>query len=129
MKFLGKMTIFGALVLLGATTALAREPVRIDAASEQAADASYKQMVGTLSQRQQIELAVAVIQLNMAGKTSAYDVVSDKSLQSPTAGRIKDRIAGMSADEIIALSHTAADVTTTVEIEAVPAPRRPLERG
>ncbi|WDS37991.1 DUF6694 family lipoprotein [Pseudoxanthomonas sp.] len=101
--------------------AQAREPVRIDASSEQAANNSFKKMMKALPQNKQSALAAAILQLNLAGVNSAYDVVGNPSLQSLSAGRIKDRIAGFSADEIITLSQAAPDVTTKVEIQETPA--------
>lgn len=111
--------------------AQAREPVRIDASSEQTANASFNQMMKALPRSKQGALAGAMLQLNLVGTNSVYDVVGNPALQSLSAGRIKDRIAGMSAEEIIELARTAPDVDTKIEIHEQPAPAAPavIERG
>lgn len=56
-----------------------------------------------------------MLKINMAGVQSAYDVVQSKDLQSPSIARIKDRVAGMTAEEIIALANRTSDVKVEVE--------------
>lgn len=124
MNYLGKPVIAGALFFIALTPAVAKESARINAENEQVANSSFKKMMKALPQKKQQELAIAMLQLNMAGKNSVYDVMPG---EKPSAGRIKDRIAGMSADEIIELSRTAPDVKTKVKIN--PAPWKTTEQG
>ena len=100
-----------ALSLVGA--ACSAEPVRLDASSDAAAKKSFDRMEKNLSPKLQRELIVAMVKLNMVGVNSAYDVVANPELQSPSIVRIKDRVAGMTAEEIIDL----ADRTSTVKVD------------
>lgn len=86
----------------------------LDASSAAAAEASYKQMQRSLPQAKQVELAMAVMAINFIGVNSAYEVVNNPELQQPGVARIKDRIAGMSAEQIIA--YAASNSTTKVEV-------------
>lgn len=89
--------------------------VRLDATSDTTAQESYEKMMRQASEKQQQALAVAMLKLNMAGVQSAYEVVQDKDLQSVSIARIKDRVAGMTADEIIALAERTSDVKVDVK--------------
>jgi hypothetical protein len=86
------------------------DAVRIDSSSQEAAEASYKTMMKGRSEWENQKLALAVLMLNMAGVKSAYEVVGNPELQSPSIGRIKDKVAGMTADEIITLAARTSDV-------------------
>jgi len=91
------------------------EDVRIDATSVETAVASYQAMMTGRSQAQQQQLALAVLMLNLEGVKSASDAGDDAG----SVGPIKDKVAGLSADEIIALSARVK----TLRIEVVqPAP-------
>ena len=92
-----------SVLAVGCTTPAERSAVRIDASSIESAEDSYKAMTRGQSHAKKQELAIAVLVLNMEGVTSAYEVVGNPELQSPSIGRIKDRVAGMTAAEIIAL--------------------------
>lgn len=89
------------------------EMVRIDATSEATAATSYSAMMKGRSLTDQQKLAVAVLKLNLEGANSAYDVARNPELQNPTIGRIKDKVAGLTADQIIEL----ADRTSSLRIE------------
>jgi hypothetical protein len=75
--------------------------VRIDATSAETAEASYQAMLVGRSEAQMQRLALAVLLLNLEGVKSAYDLVGD---DHGSVGAIRNKVAGMSADEIIALS-------------------------
>jgi membrane-bound lytic murein transglycosylase B len=96
-----------------ATSANTDQSVRLDAASDSTAQQSFDKMLSQSSTKRQQELAIAVLKLNMSGVKSAHDVVRRPELQHPSILRIKDRVAGMTADEIIDL----ADRTSNVKIE------------
>ena len=59
------------------------------------------------------QLVGAMLQLNFNGVNSAIEIASSPALQHPSILRIKDKVAGMTADEIIDL----AKHTSTVKIE------------
>lgn len=59
---------------------------------------------------------MAMIAINLSGASSAHDVVRNPVLQSPSIGRIKDRGAGMSAEETIA--YAASVSTVKMETQA-----------
>ncbi|MBW8368880.1 MAG: hypothetical protein K0M70_13600 [Arenimonas sp.] len=96
------------------TNSDARYVTRLDATTVQSAQMSFQRMSEELPQNKKQELVMAMIAINLSGVGSAYDVVRNAELQSPSIGRIKDRVAGMTAEEIIAY---AANVST-VKIEA-----------
>jgi hypothetical protein len=104
-----------AAVLLGlaALTAGAREPIRLDASSAEAAEASWKQMVGSAHGGKKQKLLEAMLKINLAGVQSGYEVVGNRDLQSLGIARIRDKVAGMSAEEIIELGERVG----TVKIE------------
>jgi hypothetical protein len=94
--------------LLITSFAQAREEVRIDGSSDKAVEQSYARMLGSLKGEQQIDLGTAIIQLNMIGISSAREMLADPELRNPGPVRIKDRIAGLTAAEIIALAKRTA---------------------
>ncbi|GAA4861344.1 hypothetical protein [Luteimonas vadosa] len=87
-----------------ATAPATQDVLRIDATSTDSAEASYKAMMSERSEADQQRLALAVLMLNMEGVESAREVVDNPELQSPSIGRIKDKVAGLSANEIIELA-------------------------
>jgi len=96
------------------TTRVDRSVSRIDASTTEAAEASYQRMLAPLAQAKQMQLALAVLAINMIGVNSAYEVVNSPELQTSSIGRIKDRVAGMSADEIIA--YAAKNSTLRIDV-------------
>lgn len=60
------------------------------------------------------ELAIAILKLNMAGVKGAHELLADPDLQKPSIIRIKDRVAGMTADEIIGLANRTSEVRVEV---------------
>lgn len=106
---------FVAVLVAGcATPGTGPAVARIDASTTATAEASYKAMLGKLPQAKQMQLSLAVLTINMIGVNSAKEVVNNPELQSPTIGRIKDRVAGMSAEEIIA--YAAKNSTVRIEV-------------
>jgi hypothetical protein len=104
-----------AAVMAGCATSEANRSVaRIDAATTATADSSYRVMLNQLPEPKQMKLSLAVLVINMIGVNSAYEVVNKPELQSPSVGRIKDLVAGMSADEIIAFA--AKNSTVRIEV-------------
>lgn len=101
--------------LLFVSGAHAREPIRIDASTDASARVSFDRMTASLSPRKQQALQIAVLILNMEGVSSAYEVVNDPELQRPSIERIRDKVSGMTADEIIRLSKRVKSVRATVQ--------------
>jgi len=96
-----------------ASTGLAHEVVRIDASSDAAAQKSFERMNLQLSQKRRQDLALALVKINLIGVNSAKEVDGNPELQSFGIQRIKMKVSGMTADEIIKY----ADANSTVKIE------------
>jgi len=113
MKWTFRCLLLTLLLVVGGI-ATAAEPLRIDGSSAETAKASYLKMAKKLPPAQQQALGLAVLKLNLDGVQSAYQAMDrDTSIVG-----IRERVDGMTAEEIIALGETA----TGVKIEAVPAP-------
>lgn len=108
------LTFLIALIPISSLHAI--EPSRIDASSDATTEASYGRMTRELSPQGQQELAIAVLKINLAGVMSATEVTANPNLQHPSVTRIKDKIAGMSADEIIDLANRVSTVTVKVGV-------------
>lgn len=89
----------------------AKEPVRIDASSSESAEASWIDMLNSVSRRKQRTLIEAMLKINFAGIQSAREVAENPELQRPSISRIKDQVAGMTASEIIEYGESVATVT------------------
>ena len=104
LKKIAVVMLSSALLLGCATTSVKRTAVRIDASSIESAETSYKAMMRDRSEPDQQKLALAVLMLNMEGVKSVYVVVGNPELQSPSIGRIRAKVAGMTAEEIMELA-------------------------
>ncbi len=87
---------------------MAKEAIRLDASSDAAAESSWERMVESVSAAKKQKLLVAMLQINLEGVNSAHEVVGDPELQRFGIARVKDRVAGLDADEIIALGGRAS---------------------
>lgn len=104
-----------ALACISLTVA-AGQGIHIDASSEASADRSFQRMLNSLDTNQKTQLAAAVVQLNLVGVETASDAPAH-----PSAGRIRDKIGGLTASEIIDLAHrTATNATVTATTVRVP---------
>lgn len=112
--FRNVLNVLIAVALFSVANVQAKEPIRIDASSDAAATTSYDQMIESLPARKRQQLQIAVLILNMDGVSSAHEVVSDPELQNPSIERIKDRVSGMTADEVIRLSKGVKTVRAEV---------------
>ena len=104
-----------AALVMGCASHHPAEAVRIDASSPQAAEASYQAMMDALSPEEQQKLAIAVVMLNMEGVKSVYEVVGNPDLQKPSMAHIRDKVAGMTAEEIIARANKNPSVKINVK--------------
>jgi hypothetical protein len=94
-----------------ATGAYAKEPVRLDGSSEQAAVATWEAMVDSAKPKTRKKLIEAVLKINLAGVKSAAEAAENPELQSLGIVRIKDQVAGMTAEEIIEYGERVSTVT------------------
>lgn len=104
---------FALTVTACATSGSSTSQIRLDATSDATAQSSFSAMSEALPPEKRQELLVAMLKLNLTGVNSAYEVVQNPDLQSPSIVRIKDQVAGMTAQEIIDL----ADRTSSVKAE------------
>lgn len=93
--------VVAAALVSCATSGRDEDAVRIDATSVETAEASYRAMMVGRSVAQQQRLALAVLLLNLEGTRSANDLVGD---DQGSVGPIRNKVAGLSAEQIIALS-------------------------
>jgi hypothetical protein len=97
--------ILSVLLIFAAITGTsARDPVRIDASSDIAANTTFEKMMRDCPRGQQKALVAAIVQLNLTGTHTVYEVVNDANKLQISAAHVKDQISGMSADEIIAFA-------------------------
>lgn len=99
-----------ACTLCLAICAYADEPVRLDATSSASARESFGKMMDQSDARQRKALAIAILRINMEGVGSVQKAMADPSLQAFGVERIKDKVAGMTAAEIIALGERSSTV-------------------
>lgn len=106
--------------------------IRIDGSSDEAANRTFQRMVKSLKPDQQQALVIALLQINFIGVQSVTEAAGSGDLQKPSAARVKDKIAGMTAPEIIAFAKNNATTTAFVEGEEPGVPQellRPLAGG
>jgi hypothetical protein len=127
-----KFVVALLIVLLGWSSFAWGGQIRIDGSSDDAANRSFQRMMSSLKPDKQQQLAVAFIQINMTGVNSVYEALNDPGLQHPSAARIKDKIAGMTASEIIEFARKTATAQVFIKGQepGVPADlTRPLVGG
>lgn len=115
-RFSGLTMALLALLLIS-SLAHAKPEFRIDSTSDKSVQQSYARMLGSLDNEGQAKLVTAIVQLNMVGISSAEEMLADPELRSPGPVRIKDRIAGLSSAEIIALANKTATTKVLVNGE------------
>jgi len=110
---LGKTSRFlPALIALVSLSAGAGQGIHIDGSSDAAANRSLQRMLSSMDTNQKSQLADAIVQLNQ-GVDGTSGAAGNSAQQRPSAARIKDKIAGMTASEIIELAHRTATTTTS----------------
>lgn len=97
-----------------ATSVDSTSEIRLDATSDSSAKNSFAAMAKALEPQKRQELLVAMIKLNLVGVESASEVVQNPALQSPSIVRIKDQVAGMTAQEIIDLAERTSSVEAKI---------------
>src|SRR4051812_21051777 len=103
------------VLLVSGSFALAGQVVRIDGSSEEAANRSFQHMMESLKADQQQALLAALIQINLGGAESVYDALRNPKMQHPSAGQIRDKIAGLTAAEIIEFANKAGTARAIIK--------------
>ena len=111
MKSIAVMLAF--IVAVASASAVAQAPLRIDASSDAAARASWEAMLSSATPTEHQELLNALLQINLAGVQSAKQVVGQPGMQHLGIVRIKDTVAGLTAEQIIKLGNQVS----TIKIE------------
>ena len=100
--------------VLATGIACGKEPIRVDASSDAAAEFSWKRMTESVTPAKRQKLMVAMVQINLAGVNSAYDLVANPELQGFGIARAKDKVGNLNADEIIELGIDTPSVQVQV---------------
>lgn len=97
--------------LLATSDALAaRKAVTLDGSSDRAAQRSYQKMFRGRSDAEKLALALAVAKINLEGINSAYELVASPARDDLGITRIRERVNGLSAEQIIALGEQVSSV-------------------
>ncbi|MBF6023436.1 hypothetical protein [Lysobacter niastensis] len=100
-------SLAACFVLVASLSASAADPVRIDGTTDQSANESFNRMVEQIAPEKRMDLQVAMLLIVMDGVGSAKEAMTRPELRNPSIVLIKDRVNGMTADELIALSKTS----------------------
>lgn len=84
--------------------------LRLDASSDASAESSWKEMLDTASPDKRQKLVAAMLEINLAGVKSATQVFEMPDRDQIGIARIKDKVAGMTADQIIDLGKKVSTV-------------------
>jgi hypothetical protein len=109
-----------------------RDAIRIDGSSDAAADRSFQRMMESLKPDEQEMLSVALVQINLGDAQSVYDMLRDPNKQHPSAAHVRDKIAGMTASEIIDFARKTSTTKVIVKGQEPGIPQdllRPLVGG
>lgn len=98
------MAVVMCLLFFFMHAAIAAEPLRIDGSTDQSANESFKRMIEEASPEKSRELQMAGLLIIMDGVGSAKEAIDRPELRNPSISLVKDRVNGMTADELIALS-------------------------
>lgn len=101
----------GLLLVLAMANAQAGQPPRIDASSNATAVSSWNVMLNSVSPTEKQKLLEAMLKINLAGVQSAKELVNNPSVDHLGIVRIKDKVAGLTADQIIKLGDQVSTVT------------------
>ena len=105
-----------AAVMALSLGAFAAEPVRIDGTTKETAETTFREMVNQAPADKCYELQVAALLIVFDGVGSAQEALSRPELRNPTIALVKDRVHGMTADELVALSKTSTSKAAPDEL-------------
>jgi len=93
---------FAIMVLALTGASVARDHVRIDASTDASAQASWDRMLGEASEETKSKLQAALFQLNAAAATEKgwHGLAYHAALQDPSVAKIRERIAGLCAEQV-----------------------------
>jgi len=94
------MILTGCLAL----TAAAGQPIRIDGNTDQTAKESFARMVDASGPEKARELQVAMLLIALDGVEGTKEMLASPELRNPSIALIKDRVNGMTADQLIEIS-------------------------
>ena len=97
-KFLSTAVLSLALISGCATNPSSATAIRIDSSSPNAAQTSFNAMMGARSDAERQRLALAVLMIGLEGAKSAGDAMD---APDPSIISIRDKVSGMTAEEII----------------------------
>ena len=72
-------------------------------------------MLGSLKPDEQQALLIALVEINLIGVESVEEMAGNVDLQHPSAARVRNRIAGMTAREMIDFAKKNSTTTASVE--------------
>jgi hypothetical protein len=98
------------LALAASWSVYAAEPLRLDASTDETTVASWNAMVGAASPTQRQQLLEAMLKINLAGINSANEMLSTPDTDSLGIVRIKEKVSGLTAEQIIDLSNKVSTV-------------------
>ena len=100
----------GVIILALSGAANAVEPTRIDASTDASTQASWDRMLGESSDHTKCELRAALVKLNSVAATEQgfRGIAFHAALQDPSVIRIRDKIAGFSAQQIVEFASQAS---------------------
>ncbi|MGY3265483.1 DUF6694 family lipoprotein [Lysobacter sp. HA35] len=99
------------VALLMAGSAFAAEPLKVDASTDQTATDSWNAMVKAAPDGQRQALLEAMLKINLAGVNSAADILATPGMDSLGIVRIKDKVGGLTAEQIIELGEKVSPVS------------------
>ena len=108
---IGKARFLPTMLAFISLSVAAGQGIHIDGSSDAAANRSLQRMLSSMDTNQKTQLADAIVQLNKAQVDSPGTAAAKGAPQNPSAARIKDKIAGMTASEIIDFAHRSAATT------------------
>lgn len=99
-----KSVIAFLLVAVLTSCANTKAEFRVDGSSAASTEQSVAKINRALNERQRIEFAMALMQIQLSEMESVYDLLKSKSLQSTNYTYLANKINGMTYHEIIALA-------------------------
>jgi hypothetical protein len=99
------MILVGVMALLPLVAGA--QVLRVDGSSDEAADKSFGDMVNSENPEQRRKLLTALVQINMEGVKNVGQAEASEASHHPSAARVRKKIDGMTAEQIIALGAQA----------------------
>ena len=104
------------VMFLAACATTPAGPMAIDGTTAATAEASWERMLDTVDPATRMALLQAMIQINLQGVDSVYDIAGNDDMKQLSISRIREQVDGMTADEIVALGEQVG--TVKIEVQA-----------